>query len=189
MNIALYGGKFDPIQMGHINLVKQTLIRMPEVDQMWLIPARTHPWRKLHTSAADRLAMLKRLETTKIKICDVDLARPEPTRTIDTIKELRKRYPDYRFYWICGSDTLDRFDEWEDHDQLVKLLKFMVIPRPGFNKNKLRVGFYLIPGGKFPELDLSSTEIRSLVKSGKSIHGLVPLAVEKYISKHKLYRQ
>lgn len=188
MTVALYGGKFDPIHLGHINWVRQVLTRMPEIDQVWLVPARTHPWRKLHASPTDRWNMLKLLETDKIKVSDVDLSRPGPTRTIDTIRKLRQQYPAGRFYWICGSDTIDRFDEWEEHDQLVKLMKFIVIPRPGFDRNKLPPGFQLIPGDDFPKFNFSSTQIRDRVKNGQSVSNFVPPEIEKYILAHKLYQ-
>lgn len=188
MTIALYGGKFDPVHRGHSNWARQVLRRMPEVDQVWFVPTRTHPWRKLHASPTDRWNMLKLLETDKIKVSDVDLSRPGPIRTIDTIRKLRRQYPTYRFYWICGSDIIDRFDEWEEHDQLTRLMTFIVFPRPGFDHQKLPPRFHLLPGSDLPRFTFSSSGIRNRVRQGKPISKFVPPAVEEYIHDHQLYQ-
>lgn len=187
MNIALFGGKFDPPHLGHKNLIDQIFARLKFIDEVWVIPAKTHQWRKMYATGQDRLKMLKYWETDRIKVLDLELKRKKKTITIDTIKILKEKYSDYNFFWICGADTCPTFHNWDDHDQLIKLMKFYVYPRPGFPLRNLPEGFSLIPGMRLPKRDFSSTEIRNAIAKEQNMSRWLSPEIANYIHQNKLY--
>lgn len=186
MQVALFGGRFDPVHNGHLAITREVLNSVPSVDEVWLVPANTHPWRPIEASAEDRLAMLRLIEEPKIKVSDIDIKRGTETFTIDTIRELQAKTKN-TYIFICGSDQIKSFDKWKDYKELGMRVSFLVFPRPGSEKEALPSNFMWISDNAFEPMDDSSTRIRNLRKEGKSISGLVPGKVEEYIIKHKLY--
>ena len=187
MNIALYGGKFDPPHLGHKLLIDEVLRRLKFIDEVWIIPAKSHPWRKIETSGTCRLQMLLFWESGRVKVLDIDLKRVGETRTIDTIKDLKRLYPENNYFWICGSDTVATFDKWKSFKKLIELMKFYVYPRPGYELTTLPSGFFWIPGMKFPRRDYSSTEIRQALKTKKKIGNFLTPEIYNYILENHLY--
>lgn len=187
MQVALFGGRFDPIHNGHIAIAREVLKAVPSVDEVWLVPANTHPWRPIAASAEDRLAMLKLVEEPKIKVSDIDIKRGGETFTIDTIRDLQKQTAN-TYIFICGSDQIKSFDKWKGYKELEMRMPFLVFPRPGSEKEELPPNFMWISDNAFEPMEDSSTRIRELIKAGKSISGLVPESVEKYIIEHDLYK-
>jgi len=187
MNIALFGGRFDPPHNSHLAIARYVLSADIGIDEVWLLPARTHPWRSIIASNRDRLAMLRVLENPRIKVKEIDIQRGEPTYTIDTIRELQKSFP-HTFFWICGIDQLPDLPRWKDFSQVQALLTFLVVPREGYTKPiALPQNIILLPGTS-PSTSLSSSEIRDKIKRGVSIKGLVPEKVEEYIREKELYK-
>lgn len=194
MKVALFGGRFDPIHNGHIAIAKEVLKAVPSVDEVWLVPANTHPWRPIEASAEDRLAMLRLVQEPKIKVSDIDIKRGGQTFTIDTIRELQdgfwtsqndKRRNTYLF--VCGSDQIKSFQDWKDYKELEMRVPFLVFPRPGSTVEELPQNFMWISDTSFEPLEDSATRIRDLRRAGKSISGLVPKSVENYIISRNLY--
>jgi nicotinate-nucleotide adenylyltransferase len=187
MNIAVLGGRFDPPHVGHLQVAKSLLIARPDIDEVWLTPANTHPWRPIHASAQDRLAMVKLMETNNIKACDIDVVRGGETYSIDTVRQLLQENRNNRYFWVCGIDQLKDFYRWKEYDELHRLIEFLVFPRKGFDeKTNLPPRFTLIKEN-FISNDISSSSIREKVRKGESISGLVIPAVENYIKEHHLY--
>src|SRR5579885_2003734 len=146
MNIAVFGGRFDPPHNGHIRIAKTLLKIRPDIDAIWLMPANTHPWKPMVASPADRLAMVKFLEEDKIKVSDRDIKRGGETYTIDTVRELIK-YRGNKYFWVCGIDQIKDFCRWKEYDELQNLIDFLVFPRPGFDaKTNLPAKFNLVQG-------------------------------------------
>jgi nicotinate-nucleotide adenylyltransferase len=187
MTIALFGGRFDPPHYGHLLVAEQVLEKMPQIDQVWLLPANTHPWKKMVAAASHRLNMTKFLEMGRIKVSDLDIKRGGQTYTIETIRILKKETAN-RYFWLCGSDTIKEFHRWKDFQELVKLIPFLVFPRSGHQIKDLPQGFSLIRNKNLITTSLSSTMVRERIKNGLSITGLVPEEVEEYIRKHNLYK-
>ena len=186
MRIALFGGRFDPVHNGHVAIANETL-KDPTIDEVWLIPANTHPWRSIVASARDRLSMLYLVETPQIKASDIDIVRGGETFTIDTIRELHKT-TDNQYIFIVGSDQINSFDKWRDSEELERQVPFLVFPRKGtVLTRELPPNFSWLTDKAFEPLDDSATEVRRAVKAGESIAGLVPKVVEEYIKKHHLY--
>jgi len=166
MDIALFGGRFDPPHIGHL-AVARNILKQQLADEVWLIPANTHPWRQMVASAQDRLTMTKLLEEDKIKVSDIEIKRGGETYTIDTVRNIlsNKSYSSYRFFLVAGSDQIHDFHRWKDYKELQKLIRFLVFPRTA----------------------VSSSIIRERIERGLSILDLVPERVEKYIREKGLY--
>lgn len=187
MNIALFGGRFDPPHNGHLHIAREVLKEIPNIDEVWFIPANTHPWRPIVASAEDRLAMTRFLEDDKIKVNDIDIQRNGETYTIDTIRELEKM-TDNTYIFICGADQLKDFYRWKDAEELEEKLHFVVFPRVGYDIPKeLPKNFTLMAPSNFIATDDNATEIRERVAQGLSIDHLVPKKVAEYIKEKGLY--
>lgn len=189
--IACLGFSANPPHEGHLDLAKFVL-RRGGVDEVWLIPCARHRFKRDLLPEKHRWEMTKLMERSKIKACDIELQRGGISYTIDTIRELKRRYPAYTFLWIIGSDiVVDRsYRRWYQWSQLLRLTKFLVVERPGFPfhvKVRLPKCFRILKGG--PELKLrrriSSTYIRNRLKKNLPINGFVTKKVEKYLGKMK----
>lgn len=192
MQIALFGGSFDPVHNGHILIAQEVLKAVKSVDEVWLVPDAQHHWKSAGADIEDRLAMLKLVEEPKIKISEIGIQvaqkRNGMTVTIDVIRELQKKTTN-TYIFIAGSDQLPRLHEWHDYKELMMRLPFLIFPRVGYQlEGDLPEGCMWLSDKAFEPLDDSSTKIRENVKMGKSISGLVPKVVEKYIVEHQLYK-
>ncbi|TSC53920.1 MAG: nicotinate-nucleotide adenylyltransferase [Microgenomates group bacterium LiPW_16] len=162
--IAIFGGSFDPPHVGHITLIKQ-VFASSVVDEVWLVPNFSHNWKKTIASPDHRFKMCQLLKNDKVKACDIEVRRGGKSYAIDTVRELKKKYPDYQFYWLAGKDLLKELPKWKDPEALKKEIEFIA----------------------FPKTNISSTMIRERIKKGLPITGLVPKKVEEYIKEYKLY--
>jgi nicotinate-nucleotide adenylyltransferase len=126
----------------------------------------------------------------------IELERPGPSFTIDTIRGLAAQYgPGTDIYFITGADAVGDLPTWNDIDKLLDLCQFVATTRPG-HKSALDdvISFFGAKGRErihrvtTPELEISATDIRERVKQGRSIRYIVPESVENYILKEGLYR-
>ncbi len=169
--------------MGHMiiaNLVKETT----GVEEVWFIVSPQNPFKKnkslLHEF--DRLDMVNAAigDDYQFRASDIEFNMPRPSYTIDTLTLLQEKYPEKRFHLIIGEDNLASFPKWKNHDKILEHFGLIVYPRPHSEPSELahsnRVRMI-----EAPEVDISATLIRKLVKQGKSIKYLVPDAVEKQI--------
>jgi len=186
MNIAVFGGRFDPPHVGHLQVAQTVLDAGLGIDKVLLLPANTHPWRAISASAKDRLAMVKLMETDTIKASDIDVARGGETYTIDTVRSLTQDKTN-TYYWVCGIDQMKDFYRWKEYEELNRLIHFLVFPRKGYDeKTNLPPKFTLIKNNFLPN-DISSSAIRAKVRKGESLIGLVTDNVARYIKEHHLY--
>jgi nicotinate-nucleotide adenylyltransferase len=188
MRIAILGGAFDPPHLWHKKISEQ-LIKLLKFDQVWLIPCFSHPFDKKMASSKHRLAMTRLLQSRNIKVRQEEIKRKKKSYSIDTIKELKKKYPKNEFTWIIGSDQIKDFPKWKSYRQLLKEVPFFVFPRPG-NKIPKILPHNMKPikhKGLFLS-NLSSTKVRNYIKHGKKVSQLVTFDVEEYIKKHGLYK-
>lgn len=188
MNIAILGGRFDPPHWGHFWVARQVLEKGPNIDEVWLMPVHTHPWKGSYADPQDRLNMATLLEAPGIKASSVEIMRSGTSYTIETIKHLKENYQEHKFYWIVGSDAIADFFKWRQAQKLSQLIPFLVFPRSGYPIKILPFGMKKINGAETIQTNLSSTHIRERLKKGLSIYGLVPPQIEEYIKKKNLYK-
>jgi nicotinate-nucleotide adenylyltransferase len=186
--IGILGGSFDPIHFGHL-LMGQSALEALKLDGVLFVPALCSPFKKSQPlpPAERRLTMVR--EAIKgnpgFKVYDGELRRDGISYTIDTLKELKSRYPRARFYLLMGADNLKSFHRWKDPQGILKLAGLVVLNRPGFDKNyPKRWPFVKVD---MPAVDISSSDIRQRLKTKRSIWYLTPKAVIRYIKRYKLY--
>lgn len=180
---GIFGGSFNPVHKGHTELA-DALVSRGIVDSVWLTLSPLNPLKanpEELADDADRLNML-RLATKGIpglEICDIELTMPRPSYTIDTLRALDNIYPSMTFRLIIGSDNMLIFDQWKDHDTILRNYKPIVYPRPGYPCSEAI--------GDLPEFPVSSTGIRELIRNGSNVSHLLSPAVIDYIYEKKLY--
>ena len=113
---------------------------------------------------------------------DCELRRPPPSYSIDTVLLIREREPEAELFWLIGADNVDRLSNWHRFEDLDKLVKFVVLDRAC---TELKSTYLIVQRS----IDISATEIRKRVASGRSIRYLVPRAVEEIIRHENLYRE
>ena len=196
MNIGVLGGTFDPIHMGHLIVAEEARIKL-RFREILFVPAG-RPWLKLDrniTPADHRVEMVRRAigDNPHFKLCTLEVERPGPSYTVDTLTVLRKQLgSEASFFFILGRDTLAGLPSWKEPKKLVQLCRLVVAPRLG--SKDLKHLETEIPGllDKVIQLDMpvigvSSSGIRQRIAQGLSIRYLVPDEVEKYITEQKIY--
>jgi nicotinate-nucleotide adenylyltransferase len=198
MNIGVMGGTFDPIHNGHIAMAQETRTRL-NLPRVIFVPAG-QPWMKSErplTPAGHRSEMVRLAIAPYpyFRLSRIEIDRPGPTYTIDTITVLRAELAaGDELYFILGWDNLAQLPQWRDVPRLIKLCRLVAIPRPGYSLPDLKVLESRIPGLSQrlvlmdkPVIDINATDVRNRVAQGLPIDHLVPKTVAEYIRKHRLY--
>lgn len=188
--IGLLGGSFDPIHLGHL-MVAQDAIEGMALDRVTLIPAARSPLKNRAPMASDddRLALLRAAidGDPRFELSTVELRRGGTSYTVETIDEMTQGIS-AQFYWIIGADQAASLKAWHRIGDLVGMVEFIVLARPGFSWDPAS----LPPGARYHVveshlMEISSSEIRDRVRKGKSIRFLVPEGVATEIEKRHLY--
>ena len=182
--IGIYGGTFDPIHHAHLILAREARERLA-LEKIIFVPAAISPGKDPPAASAEmRLSMLRvAIEgETGLVVDECELHRPPPSYTIDTIEEIRRREADSEIYYLIGEDNLSALPSWHRFEQLQKIVRFVVLDRTGTQTNHP----YQVVHRR---IDISATEIRKRIASGRSIRYLVPRAVEEIIRRSNLYRE
>ncbi len=197
MRIGVLGGTFDPIHLGHLIIAEEARDRL-DLEEVCFVPARD-PWMKAGqplTSGHDRLSMarLAMEDNPFFRVSTLELERPGPSYTVDTLRELQEDYgPEAQLFFILGSDAFDRFDEWKDTEGILGLAILVVVDRPGATASAEAIAQQVGNAGSVERvrgvhLEISAKDIRRRVAAGASIRYLVPEPVERYIYARGLYR-
>lgn len=190
MKIGLYFGSFNPIHVGHL-IIANHILNQGEVDRIWFVVSPLNPFKESATllNEYDRLHLVqKAIEADpRLKASDIEFSLPKPSYTIHTLAYLTEKYPEHTFSIIMGSDGFENLDKWKNPETIIKNHQIIIYKRPGFEvHNKLNADITIMNA---PLLEISSTHIRDLVKSGKSIKYLVPPSVEEEILASGLYKK
>src|SRR5262245_6615036 len=214
MRIGLFGGTFDPIHWGHLRSAEEVSETFG-LDRVYFIPASIPPHKRGQTTtpARNRLEMVRLAvaRNPRFKVSTVEISRPGVSYSIDTIRHFAKRkHKDDAIFFIIGLDAFREIGSWKNFTEIFPLCHFIVTSRPGrkdsdplrgtgvavkklfcydFKQRNYRHGsgsrvFFIT----LTDIAISASEIRGLVKEGKSIRYLLPLKVETYIKTQDLYR-
>jgi len=189
--IGIFGGTFDPPHVGHL-IAAEMARDAYAIERMLFVPAAHSPLKASEkaTPVEHRLAMTELLVAgnTNFEVSDIELKREGTSYTIDTLRALQHLNPDSALFLFIGMDNAARFQQWKDPEEVSKAAMVVALPRRGFEFNEIPDEIrYLLEVFPIPLIEVSSTEIRERVRSGKTIRYLVPPAVEQYIREKKLY--
>lgn len=198
MNIGVLGGTFDPIHMGHL-IVAEEIRGQLDLAEVLFVPAG-EPWLKMNnsiSSAEHRVKMVRLAiaDEPAFKLSTMEIERAGPSYTIDTIVQFNSQMgAGDKLFFILGWDNLMQLPQWREPSRLVQMCSLVAVPRVGYPSPDLNTLEAAIPGLSqsvillhTPQIEISSSEIRSRVARELSIHHLVPEPVEKYIREHNLY--
>jgi nicotinate-nucleotide adenylyltransferase len=214
MNIAIFGGTFDPIHAGHLAAAHAAQRRF-RLDQLLFVPTGNPP-HKTHdhlTSYAQRFAMVCLACAGEPRfipsIIEAPTADGSPRYSIDTVRTVRRKLRQHdRLFFLAGADAFLDLPHWKDFRRLLDSVEFIVVSRPGFDVEQLRqiAPPDLLPARRFParretirlrhgaihllqgvDAPVASRDIRQAIRERKPITGLVPKLVEEYILKERLY--
>ena len=189
--VGLFGGTFDPPHIGHLVVADQVRDQL-DLDEVRLV-VTNHPWQKVGSRAITPAPIRYRL--TEAAVADapgivaspIELEIGGPSYTIVTLEELARREPGVQHLVIVGSDAAAGLDSWHRADELRERCTVVVVNRPGDD-----VGAppgWVVEKVRIPAIDLSSTELRTMVAEGRSVRHLTPAAVVQLLADEELYRR
>ncbi len=204
-SIAIFGGTFNPIHYGHL-IVAEEIRSKYNLDKVIFVPAflppRKDPTDLLEPRKRSIMVHLATVGNPCFEVSDFEIDRGGRSYSIDTVRHFSQVYgEDAKLYFIVGADVLMEISTWKNIDALLKLCRFIAVPRPGYDAGKI-FNYKMLGSSSRPEeshildnviienistSDISSTDIRQKVREWKSIKYLVPEPVEQYIHNQKFY--
>lgn len=196
--LGIMGGTFDPIHYGH--LVAAEMARSEfNLSKVLFIPSGKPPHKdRRDISAADlRFEMIELAiqDNPAFDISALELERKGPSYTVDTLRVLRRTWPEHELYFITGTDALREIFSWREAEEILMMTEFIGAARPGFDASDFllqvqqehpetqgRIHYLEVPA-----LAISSTDIRARVKRGQPIRYLLPEPVRHFIQQYGLY--
>lgn len=176
MKIGLFFGSFNPIHVGHL-IIANIAYETTEIDQIWFVVSPQNPFKKnknlLHEFDRIDLVEAAIIDDYHFKASNIEFDMPKPSYTIDTLIRLSEKHPEHDFSLIIGSDNLTSFTKWKNHEQIIKNFSLIVYPRPNTKHSSL-MKHDKVRVIDAPQLEISATLIRKMIKEGKSIKYLVP---------------
>lgn len=186
MNVAVYGGSFDPPHVAHLDTARYLLGR-GDFERVLVVPVYEHAFHKPLAPFEHRVAMcaLCFADTSGVTVSDMEKTLPRPSFTVRTLERIVSDHPDFRLRFVMGSDALGEIDKWHDFERVRALAPPFVVTRVGYERPEL--GPAVLP-------DVSSTHVRELfarpssdAAARRELEALVPRAVAKYVEEHGLY--
>jgi nicotinate-nucleotide adenylyltransferase len=186
---GLFFGSFNPVHNGHL-IIADYMLDQEGLDEIWFIVSPQNPLKesKKLANGQQRLEMMKLAVAPepRFKVSDVEFAMPRPSYTFDTLEMLSRIYPERNFFLIIGSDNLEEFHLWKNHEQILKKYQILVYPR----NEEINSSFAKEPNVKItqaPLIEISSTKIREFLKAGRNVDAFIPDEIKKYILDNGLY--
>ncbi len=213
MRIGLFGGTFDPVHNGHLEIAEKVW-HWFSLDRLYFIPAAQSPHKQQRPEATawDRFAMLvlATQRSAAFYVSAVELERGGVSYTIDTIREFRHRLgEEAELYFIIGADAFQEITHWKAYDHLLRLMNLVVVPRPKYPLSverlpddiRARVRTFVPEQDRVEEggpwiyvcsgihSEISATAIREARRRGEAIARWIPPEVAAYIEKYHLYSE
>lgn len=195
--IGLFFGSFNPIHIGHLILANY-ILEHSDMQELWFVVSPQNPFKEKKSLLNDhnRLDMVQLAikNYQKMRASNVEFSLPTPSYTIDTLTYLHEKHPDYSFSLIMGEDNLASLHKWKNYDLLLQNYQVIVYPRifgedisssPNVTQLKNHHNIHKIDA---PIIELSATEIRDMIKSGKNVRPMLPPEVFEYLDGSSFYK-
>jgi len=190
-HVGLLMGSFNPVHIGHLALANY-MREMHQMDEVWLVVSPLNPFKDevQLIDSQHRLAMVNVALQNQpgYCACDIELSMPVPSYSINTLDKLTELHPDIQFSIIMGSDNIQRITRWKDYERLLANHRLYIYPRPGYSLEDVDVNHEHIIMTQAPMIDISSTFIREMLRSGHQMHYFLPHGVQQYITENQLYQ-
>jgi nicotinate-nucleotide adenylyltransferase len=193
VRLAIFGGSFDPPHAGHL-LASVDAVEQLELDRLIVVPTGTQP---LKVGAAvgtpeQRLTMARMTfgDDPRFEVSDVEVARGGLSFTVDTLAHVAEQYPAAERFLLLGVDVLGSFAKWKEPQRILTLARPVLLERQADAPVDLPEEFRIAKAIRLStrRVDVSSTEIRERVRTGRSIRGFVTESVAAYIERGGVYR-
>lgn len=188
MKIGLYFGSFNPIHVGHL-IIANHMAYQTDLDKVWFVLSPQNPLKPSQTLLNEyhRFHLIEKAigQESRLLASNVEFSLPRPSYTIHTLTYLSEKYPLQEFVVIMGSDSFQNIHRWKNFQQILANYPIYIYRRPGFEAT--------VPDGariqilEAPLLNISSSQIRTLIRSGKSARYLVPDEAYEYILANRYY--
>ena len=195
--IGIFGGTFDPIHMGHLHIANGLREKL-QLDQIvWVVAGKPpHKRGQIVSEDDDRIAMVKLAlgSDTSDSVSRVEVDRPGPSYTVDTLRQLTEEMGPANYFFLMGEDSLRDFPTWRDPETILEMADLGVVGRPGIDTDLAELTEILpslagkVHVAQIDELPFSSSEIRQRVAAGLPIDGYTVEPVAAYIRDHGLYQ-
>ncbi len=198
--IGLFGGTFDPPHLGHLVLAEWARVRLG-LDRVVFMPAGSPPHKRgrrlsapAHRVAMTRLAVAG---NAAFEVSELEAGRRGPSFTVDTLRELRGRFPGTRLYLLMGADSLAEFSGWHEPEAIARLATLVMAARAPAGRRagagRAHAASRALRRGRVLRLDnpvvaVSSSALRARARAGRSLRYLTPDSVADYVARHGLYR-
>lgn len=196
--VGIYGGTFDPIHVGHLAIAEEARWAL-ELDRLYLVPAAQQPLKAdRHAASPDQRLAMARLacdSNPALIVSDLELRRPPPSYTVDTLLAFQKLLgADVELFFILGADAVADLPRWRRAADLIRLAHLAIIGRPGYSVDLTALEaalpglgdrIRLIDGLR---LDISSSDLRARLATGRPVRYQIPDSVIAYIQQYRLYQ-
>jgi len=188
MNIGLYFGSFNPVHTGHL-IIANHFLNCTDLKKIWFVVSPQNPFKEkgslLNEYHRFHLLKLAIEDDNRMKALDIEFGLPKPSYTANTLIHMDEKYPGNQFTIIMGSDSFQNLHKWKNYEMIVKNYPIYVYRRQGFEtKNHVNAKLTVVEA---PLLQISATEIRTLLRDKKSIRYLVPDKVKEEIERGGYY--
>lgn len=195
MTSALFGGSFDPVHSGHVEMVRH-ILGHGLADRIHVVPNARSPWREEPAApAVDRLEMcrLAFAGETAVTVDDREVAGGTPARTVDTLEALAAEWPAASWRVVVGADHLATFRQWLRWERVLELAELLVLSRGLAGVDAAAIAAAGLPAGRVVVAPtfaspVSASAVRGILWSGGDARGLLPAAVADHIAARGLYR-
>lgn len=200
MRLAIFGGTFDPVHLGHL-LLAECCREQCRLDEVWFLPTAQPPHKQDRepTPSEHRIEMLELAVAghPAFSVCRYETDRGGVNYTVDTLTHFHDEDAQRELFFLLGADMLHDLPQWREAGRLCQLATMVVVRRPGQGEldfdclapvaDRQRIELFRRHQVEMPQVDISSSEIRRRVAQRLSIRYQTPRAVEKYIEMHGLY--